>query len=68
MLCYFLQENLPDFKVTMHIQSDANWASFVEERFREFGWDSRWARDRRVRRASELQQLVWVESGELIGK
>ncbi|KAI8924995.1 hypothetical protein BC831DRAFT_392908, partial [Entophlyctis helioformis] len=68
MLGYHLQDNLPDFKVRVHAKTAAEWPAFVKEMFGTYGWGVRVARDRTHKQPDRLDQLIWIESGELIGK
>ncbi|KAL2918125.1 putative malate dehydrogenase 1B [Polyrhizophydium stewartii] len=67
MLGYFLERNLPDFHVAVEPRPDADWRSFVEHKFRENGWDMRSARDRNLKKPDAMEQLIWIETGELVG-
>ncbi|EGF83930.1 hypothetical protein BATDEDRAFT_85529 [Batrachochytrium dendrobatidis JAM81] len=67
MMGYFLQENLPDFHVKVILHTDESWKLFVPEMFNQYAWNIRPARDRKIRNPYDLDQLIWVESGELIG-
>ncbi|KAJ3322371.1 hypothetical protein HDV06_003091 [Boothiomyces sp. JEL0866] len=67
MLGYYLQKNLPDFKVTVMFKNDSNWKEFVNGQFKSHGWEIRVARDRTIKNPEGLDQLVWYDSGQLIG-
>ena len=67
MLAYYMEKNLPDFNVTVTFKSDADWSGFVEKIYQKNIWHSRVARDRTIKSVQSLDQLIWYDSGELIG-
>ncbi|KAI9017176.1 hypothetical protein BC832DRAFT_543841 [Gaertneriomyces semiglobifer] len=67
MLSHHLQRNLPDFHVELIPKMPAEWETFATEVFKQHGWEQRPARDRTHKTLAMLPQLVWRESGELIG-
>ncbi len=67
MLGYHLERNLPDFHVSVSFKSDENWKEFVESIYKKNGWNIRLARDRSIKPIDSLRQMIWYETGELIG-
>lgn len=67
MLAYYLQQNLPDFSVQIVFKGQEEWKEFVDLHFTKNGWNTRMARDGTIKKREGLEQLVWYESGELIG-
>lgn len=62
---YYLEKNLPDYHVSISILTETSWQKFSREMYNENGWDARLAKDRTLK--SNLGQLIWYNSGELIG-
>lgn len=67
MLAYYLERNLPDFQISVTFKSADDWKEFVELHHKKNGWQVRLARDRTIKSIDSLQQMIWYESGELIG-
>ena len=67
MLAYYLERNLPDFQISVIFKSAEDWKKFVELHHKKNGWQVRLARDRTIKSIDSLQQMIWYESGELIG-
>lgn len=67
MLAHYLRKNLPDFHMTVVIKSASEWGTFVQSIHNKNGWGIRLARDRTIKKVRDLEQLVWYDSGELIG-
>jgi hypothetical protein len=67
MLGYHLERNLPDFHVSIRFVPADEWSQFISHQFQIHGWNVRVARDCSVKKPEQLKQLVWYDSGELIG-
>jgi hypothetical protein len=67
MLGHRLNRNLPDFQISIIYKSVRDWPEFIDAQYRKYGWSTRLARDRTIKTIEELPQLIWYESGELIG-
>jgi hypothetical protein len=67
MLGYHLQKNLPDFHIEIVMKKDTEWYNFVVETHASKGWGDRMAFDRTIKDSSDLYQMIYRPSGELIG-
>jgi hypothetical protein len=67
MLGYHLERNLPDFHVSIRFIPQEEWTKFVSNQFQLNGWNVRGARDCSIKKPEQLKQLIWYDSGELIG-
>lgn len=68
MAGYYMQQNLPDFAVKVIMVASDEWTSFVEEKHKASHWDIRVARDQTLKPTKDLNQMIYYESGELIGR
>ncbi|ORY52023.1 hypothetical protein BCR33DRAFT_649163, partial [Rhizoclosmatium globosum] len=66
-LAYHLCANLPEYGVEINLIPPHEWEKYKREIYEEQGWATRRARDRTIKALDELPQLIWRESGELIG-
>ena len=65
---YFLQKNLPDFKVTIAMKQDAKeYEAFLRDTFAKHKWSDRLAADRSAKDMDQLPQVIYRPSGQLIG-
>ena len=67
MLGHYLQKNLPDFHIIIDFKREQEWDSFVHSIYEQKRWGDRMASDRTIKPESELSQLIYRPSGELIG-
>ncbi|KAI8898921.1 hypothetical protein BC833DRAFT_525316 [Globomyces pollinis-pini] len=67
MLSYFLQKNLPDFNITIVPQHPNEYQSYLNKIYKENGWEFTLARDRKIKKPDNLNQCIWISSGQLIG-
>ncbi|KAJ3147663.1 putative malate dehydrogenase 1B [Geranomyces michiganensis] len=67
MLAHHLHANLPAFHITLVPKHPTSWADYVATTFARNRWDARMSYDRRFHKPEDLNQLVWRNSGELIG-
>ncbi|KAI9332382.1 hypothetical protein BDR26DRAFT_824029, partial [Obelidium mucronatum] len=66
-LAYHLCANLPEYSIEINLVPLKEWDSYKRSVYQENGWDNRRARDRKIKTLDELQQIIWRDSGELIG-
>jgi hypothetical protein len=67
MLGYYLEKNLPALTVSVFLLGPTEWDKYVQEQYTEHGWSVRLSKDRTIKQKYALEQLVWYNSGELIG-
>ncbi|KAI8818573.1 uncharacterized protein EV422DRAFT_537543 [Fimicolochytrium jonesii] len=67
VLAHRLLTNLPDFHADFILKHPREWDAFVEATVTQNHWTHRLARDRTLKTPKNLPQLIWRESGELIG-
>ncbi|KAI8843289.1 hypothetical protein BJ741DRAFT_660332 [Chytriomyces cf. hyalinus JEL632] len=66
-LAYHLAANLADYTIEINTIPPEEWDSYKKSVYEENEWALRRARDRKIKKVDELDQLIWRESGELIG-
>ncbi|KAI8615154.1 hypothetical protein BC830DRAFT_1124020 [Chytriomyces sp. MP71] len=66
-LAYHLATNLPDYTIEINAIPRAEWDAYRLSLYTENDWAERRARDRKIKQCEELSQIIWRESGELIG-
>ncbi|KAJ3146915.1 putative malate dehydrogenase 1B [Geranomyces variabilis] len=67
MLAHHLHANLPDFHITLVPKAPSSWQDYVATTFAQNRWDARMSRDRKFKKPEDLNQMIWRDSGELIG-
>lgn len=67
MLGHSLAYNLPDFQIKLIPVSNDQWPSFTTKMHKEKYWSIRHSRDRTIKKV-QLEQLIWYDTGELIGQ
>ncbi|TPX66454.1 hypothetical protein SpCBS45565_g04463 [Spizellomyces sp. 'palustris'] len=67
MLAHHLNINLPSFHITLLPQHPDDWPDYARQIFIQNGWANRMAHDRTFKTPEGLEQMIWRESGELIG-
>jgi hypothetical protein len=68
MISYHLQRNLPYYHVTIKFIQKHDWTQYISSEFKKHGWNTRLSRNRTIKKPESLNQLIFYDSGELIGK
>ena len=50
------------------MKKESEWNAYVSETFKSYGWTFRLATDHTLKNESDLDQLIYRSSGELVGK
>ena len=66
-LGYYLEKNLPDFHVQVIFKNAFEWSDWVDQAILENHWEGRLTANRSCLDKDSLSQLIYKNSGQLIG-
>ena len=66
-LGYYLEKNLPDFHVQVIFKNASEWSDWVDQAILENHWEGRLTANRSCLDKDSLSQLIYKNSGQLIG-